>query len=42
MKREHTIHIYSETWVLGTPKGLSKTVLNSKMVLFLRFILRNE
>ncbi len=30
--------IYSETWELGTPKGLPKTVLNSKVVLFLRFI----
>ncbi len=29
---------YSETWELGTPKGLPKTVLNSKVVLFLRFI----
>ncbi len=29
---------YSETWELGTPKGLSKTVLNSEVVLFLRFI----
>ena len=27
--------MYSETWELGTPKGLSKTVLNSEMVLFL-------
>ena len=30
--------IYSETWELGTPKGLSKTVLNSEVVLFLRSI----
>ncbi len=30
--------LYSETWELGTPKGLPKTVLNSKVVLFLRFI----
>ncbi len=30
--------VYSETWELGTPKGLPKTVLNSKGVLFLRFI----
>ncbi len=30
--------IYSETWELGTPKGLPKTVLNFKVVLFLRFI----
>ncbi len=29
---------YSETWELGTPKGLSKTVLNFKVVLFRRFI----
>ena len=29
---------YSETWELGTPKGLSKTVLNSEIVLFLRSI----
>ncbi len=29
---------YSETWELGTPKGLWKTVLNSKVVLFLRSI----
>ncbi len=27
---------YSETWELGTPKGLYKTVLNSEVVLFLR------
>ena len=32
------IIIYSETWKLGTPKGLSKTVLNSEVVLFLRSI----
>ncbi len=29
---------YSETWELGTPKGLSETVLNSEVVLFLRSI----
>ncbi len=29
---------YSGTWELGTPKGLSKTVLNSEVVLFLRSI----
>ncbi len=29
---------YSETWELGTPKGLRKTVLNSEVVLFLRSI----
>ncbi len=29
---------YSETWELGTPKGLPKTVLNSKVFFFLRFI----
>ncbi len=28
--------IYSGTWELGIPKGLSKTVLNSEVVLFLR------
>ncbi len=27
--------MYSGTWELGTPKGLSKTVLNSEVVLFL-------
>ncbi len=32
------LHIYSETWELGTPKGLSKTALNSEVVLFLRSI----
>ncbi len=32
------IPIYSETWELGTSKGLPKTVLNSEVVLFLRFI----
>ncbi len=31
-------YIYSETWELGTPKGLPKTVLNSEVVLFLRSI----
>ncbi len=30
--------IYSGTWELGTPKWLSETVLNSEVVLFLRFI----
>ncbi len=30
--------MYSRTWELGTPKGLWKTVLNSELVLFLRFI----
>ena len=30
--------MYSETWELGTPKGLRKTVLNSGVVLFLRSI----
>ncbi len=30
--------IYSGTWELGTPKGMSKTVLNSEVVLFLRSI----
>ncbi len=29
---------YFGTWELGTPKGLSKTVLNSDVVLFLRSI----
>ena len=29
---------YCETWELGTPKGLWKTVLNSEVVLFLRSI----
>ncbi len=29
---------YSETWELGTPKGLRKIVLNCKVVLFLRSI----
>ncbi len=34
---------YSGTWKLGPPKGLSKTVLNSEAVLFLRSIsIRNE
>ena len=27
------LFIYSGTWELGTPKGLSKTVLNSEVVL---------
>ncbi len=30
--------LYSGTWELGTPKGLSKTFLNSEVVLFLRSI----
>ena len=30
--------MYSGTWELGTPKGLSKTVLNSEVVLFARSI----
>ena len=30
--------MYSETWELGTPKGLWETVLNSEVVLFLRSI----
>ncbi len=30
--------MYSETWELGTPKGLWKTALNSEVVLFLRSI----
>ncbi len=30
--------MYSETWELGAPKGLRKTVLNSEVVLFLRHI----
>ncbi len=29
---------YSEIWELGTPKGLPKTVLNSKVILFLSLI----
>ncbi len=29
-------YMYSETWELGTPKGLRKTVLNSEVLLFLR------
>ena len=29
---------YNETWELGTPKGLRKSVLNSEVVLFLRSI----
>ncbi len=32
------IFMYSETWELRTPKGLRKTVLNSKVVLLLRSI----
>ncbi len=35
---DSTVYIYSETWELGTPKGLSKTVLNSEVILFLRSI----
>ncbi len=34
----HVIIIYSETWELGTPKGLSKTVVNSEVVFFPRSI----
>ncbi len=30
--------MYSETWELGTPKGLWKTVLNSEVIFILRFI----
>ncbi len=30
--------MYSESWELGTPKGLSKTALNSEVVVFLRSI----
>ncbi len=30
--------LYSDTWELGTPKGLWKTVLNSEVVLFLSYI----
>ncbi len=37
-KCDNTIIRYSGTWELGTPKGLWKTVLNSEVVLFLRFI----
>ncbi len=33
---------YSETWELGTPKGLSETVLNSDVVLFSGPFLCNE
>ncbi len=32
------LSLYSGTWELGTPKGLSETVLNSEVVLFLRSI----
>ncbi len=32
------VTMYSETWELGPHKGLPKIVLNSKVVLFLRFI----
>ncbi len=31
-------NMYSETWGLGTLKGLKKTALNYEVVLFLRFI----
>ncbi len=37
-----TLHSYSETWELGTLKGLSKTVLNSEVVLFPRFYVLNR
>ncbi len=33
----HTF-VYSETWELGTPKGLRKSVLYSQVVLFFRSI----
>ncbi len=33
-----TLTSYREIWEVGTPKGLSKTVLNSKVVLFLMSI----
>ena len=33
-----SIYMYSETWQLGTPRGLRKSVLNSEVVLFLRSI----
>ncbi len=32
------IVLYSRTWELGTRKGLSKTVLNSEVVLFIMSI----
>ncbi len=32
------LYTYSATWELGTPNVLSKTVLNSEVVLFLRSI----
>ncbi len=35
---QSAISAYSETWELGTPKGLRKGVLNSEVVLFLRSI----
>ncbi len=35
---EEYVYIYTETWELGTPKGLWKTVLNSEVILFLRSI----
>ncbi len=31
----HGISTYSETWELGTPNGLGKSVLNSEVALFL-------
>ncbi len=34
----HHVYKYSGTWELGTPKGLWKTVLNSEVVSFLRYI----
>ncbi len=33
-----TFSMDSGTWELGTPKGLSKAVLNSELVLFVRSI----
>ncbi len=35
---ENLFNMYSGNWELGTPKGLSKTVLNSEVILFLRSI----
>ncbi len=29
-----SVYLYSETWELGTPEGLSKTVLNSNVLFF--------
>ncbi len=37
-KAIHISSTYSGTWKLRTPTGLSKTVLNSEVVLFLRSI----